>query len=509
MSDIKKQLVKNSASTVLQIVASFISGLVLPPILIAELGFETYGIWGLIVLLNQYSMLLDFGLQSGFIKLTSEFFSKGNDERVNSLFSSNIILYFFVVVVITSLLLLMKEPAMQLFLGESTGYQNLYNIAFIYSIASLFNIFTFPFSSLLKGLQRYDVSNLIDIIFIIINAVSCTILVLSGLGLIGLVYGYCISLTLKFFLLILFTKKEFSQFRFVNSSMKMFEDLKLLFSYAPADLSVKIFSAFTQTLIRFSIRTYAGLVYVGIYDIAKRLVNQVLGLSSSIFVPFLPAMSSLSALNKRDEISAILKKAILYLNIFSLPVLFYLLFFFAPVLILWLNVADVYYINFAASILLIATLFDLFTGPITTSSIGFGFIRLQVIKLSLTCIVLSIFVIILGNFFGFRGIILAELIANLISLIFSTLFFDKLFGYSYTISLLKSIINISRVVLPVIIFFYIIWSVFNKMLYNNFIIFGIISFTMSIILIFNILIRVNIISKSDIVMLKNIMFRKN
>ncbi len=509
MKSIKQQLIKNSASTIFQIIATFISGLVLPPILIAKLGFDTYGIWGLIVLLNQYSMLLDLGLQTGLIKLSSEYLINGDSGKVNRLFSANINFYILVVICISTALILLKDPVMLLFFGKSIVYKNLIEIALIYSLASIFNLLTLPFSALLKGLQRYDISNFIDIVFIITNSIISIVLVLLGFGLSGLVYSFSFALIIKFILLIILSKRIFLELSIKNFSVDMFEDLKLLFKYAPADLSIKIFSALTQTLIRFSLKNFAGLTFIGMYDIAKRLVNQVLGFSSSVFIPLLPAMSSLSAQNKRDEISEILNKSSLFLNLFTLPLVFFLLLFFEPILKLWLNIPDVSDISFAARILLVATLLDLFTGPITTSSLGFGIIRLHLIKLTLSFVVLSSLVIVLGNYFLFKGIVIAELITNLIAMIFSILFFDKLFSYTYKNYLLKSFINISKVAFPVIFFFFLLWIIFINTLQSHFIIFGIISLVLSAILILNILVKLRIISKFEITSIKNIFLKKS
>lgn len=508
MSVIKNQLVKNSASTILQIIAALISGLILPPILIAKLGFKLYGIWGLIVLLNQYVMILDLGLQSGLIKLTSEFITKGEKEKVNKLFSANIFIYLSVTIFISAILILVKDPFMKLFFGESVKYQNLYEIALIYSITALLNLLTLPYSSLLKGLQRYDISNFIEIICLIINAIVSIVFILLNFGLFGLVYGFIFSSIIKFVLLIIRSKNILPDLSLSLNSFNMFKDLKALLFYAPADLSVKIFSAISQTLIRFSLKFYAGIEFVGIYDIAKRLVNQISGFSSSIFIPFLPAMSSLSAENKREEIAGILKKSALFLNLFSLPVLIYLLLFFEPILSLWLHISDVSDIKFAASILLIATFLDLFSGPVTISSIGFGVIRVQVIKLTLSFIILSTLVIILGYYFHFNGIIISELVTNFIAMIFSILFFDKLFGYNYTTYFLRSFINIAKITLPVIFFFYILWVLFIKPINNYFIIFGLTSLILSAIIIIKVLLKLNILSNSEINLIKNIFIKK-
>ena len=497
MINIKQQLIKNSASTILQIIASFISGLVLPPILISKLGFTTYGIWGLVLLLNQYSLLFDLGLQSGFIKLSSEYITKGDNHRVNSLFSSNIFLYFFTAILISSILFLFKEPIMQVFFGDAFLYKNLFDIALLYSFTSVFNLLTFPFSSLLKGLQRYDISNAIDIIFVITNAVLSIIFILLDFGLFGLVLGYLISLIIKFLLLIVITRKIFPELTLYKISKPMVQDFKLLFAYAPADLSVKVYSAVTQTLIRFSLKNYAGISYVGVYDIAKRLVSQVLGISSSIFVPFLPAMSLLSTQNRRDDIASILRKASLFMNLFCLPIIFYLLLFFEPILTIWLNISSVSDIQFAGSILLMATIFDLYTGPITTSSLGFGTIRLYIYKLGIAAIILFALVFLLGKDFSFKGILLAELISYFISMIFSFWFFDKIFKYKYTSNLLKAFFDISKVSLPIIFSFFLIWILFKETLQAYFIIFGIISLISSFIFIIVILLRLDIITKNE------------
>ncbi len=507
MKDIQQQLIKNSFSTILQIIAVFISGIILPPLLIAELGLEIYGIWGLVVMLNQYSALLDLGLQSGLIKFSSEYFAMDDSKKVNSLVSSNLSFYLLLVMIGTGILIIFQNILFGIFFG-SIQYQNLFGIALLYSLASLFNLMTFPFSSLLKGLQRYDVSNFIEIIFVIINSVSSIIFILSGFGLIGLVYSFSLSIIFKFILLIIFSKKLYPEFRLNLFSLKILEDLKQLFAFAPAELSVKIFGAATQTLIRFSLNAYAGIASVGIYDIAKRLVNQVLGFSSSVFIPFLPAMSTLSIQNKREEISRILNKAALFLNLFTLPIIIFLIFFFEPILKLWLNLLDVSLIQFAASILLLATISDLFTGPITTASLGFGILRLYIYKLIISSLLIFLPVAIFGNLLSFKGIIIVEAIAYFISMVFSVWFFDKLFKYNYAYYLAGAFFNVLKVSFPVIFLIFIIWMIFNNALRPHFIIFAIVAVIVTTILIFKIMRRTKIISDSEIRLIKNI-FLKN
>jgi hypothetical protein len=175
---------------------------------------------------------------------------------------------------------------------------------------------------------------------------------------------------------------------------------------------------------------------------------------------------------------------------------------------LWLHISNVTDLRFAASILLIATLLDLFTGPITTSSVGFGIIRLHIIKLILSFVILSTLVIVLGYYLSFKGIVIAELITNFIAMIFSILFFDKLFKYNYTTDLFRSFINITKVALPVIFFFFAIWLLFNSTLQDNFIIFGIISVILYAVIVIKILLRLNIISNSEIKLIKNIFIKK-
>src|SRR3990172_10623528 len=180
MVKIKQQLLKNSASTILQMIAAFISGLILPPLLIAKLGFETYGVWGLVVLLNQYTLLLDLGFQTGCIKLTSEFISQNDEQRVNKIFSTTIFVYGLLILIISLALILFNNYAFNSFFGDKELYPNLISIAMLYSFASLFNLLTLPFSNLLKGFHRHDIFNFIETVSLIINAVLSIVMILMN-----------------------------------------------------------------------------------------------------------------------------------------------------------------------------------------------------------------------------------------------------------------------------------------------------------------------------------------
>jgi len=102
---LKYQLFRNSASTLVQLFVSTVVGLVVPPVLIKYLGFDSYGIWALLIVVNSYAALLDLGFGSSLIKYIAEAHALGNSGRIVHLMNVCLTTYLGVYAVGLSLIL--------------------------------------------------------------------------------------------------------------------------------------------------------------------------------------------------------------------------------------------------------------------------------------------------------------------------------------------------------------------------------------------------------------------
>ena len=433
----------------MQILATTVVGIILPPILLSRLGMEVYGIWALIMLVNAYVALLDLGLQSGLIKLIAEAEVRKDTRRILLLMNTSLWVYVGIFFVSCGVAFSWGAVLAKWLLNSLPDPSAYIRIFQTYLVISLSGLLTIPFSGLLKGFQRYDQSNALEIIAMLLNASSSVALLLAGSGLWSLVIGAAVAALWRLFAYPWIAWRAFPSFRLNWVSDGWLDTFKGMVHLSPSDQSVRIYSVVTQSVVRLAISAYAGVAFVGIYDIAKRIVNQVNGVSTIVFTPLVPAVSSLATQGKKESLHELLRRCQLYLGMLGLPLTYFLLIFYDPVLRTWLGLSDVSLISFAGRLLLIATFAELFTGPTTTTALGLGTANLQVIKIVLTGILNVILVLVLGQRFGFRGIVIGETVATLIGTFTCIFVFQTWFSIPVGRMTLEAIRRVTVATLPI------------------------------------------------------------
>ena len=447
---LRHKLFRNSVSSLVQLCVTTIVALILPPILLRYLGFEAYGIWSLIILVNAYVALMDLGFGSSLIKYVAESAATDDKERIAVLMNACLTLYAAIVAAGILLTLLVGKTLTHLLLGAA-GQNGQYDRLFqIYVLVALTGLLTVPFSSLLKGLQRYDQSNAVEILAMILGTVLSVSLVISGWGLGALVFGALLAAVWRLVAHLWLTRKSYTLLQLRWNGLGQFKTaLKQLGRLSHADNSVRIYNVITQTVTRVAINSFAGVAYVGVYDLAKRIVSQISGVSTVVFVPLMPAVSSLAAQDRRASLRELLGRCHLYLSMIGMPFFYFMLFFYDPLLTAWLKVDNVAAISLAGRILLIGATIDILTGPATMSALGLGTANLHIAKMGLTCALSVVLVLILGPTFGFNGILVAELCALLGGALLALLLFRTWFKIPIFRLIIGSLWRTSAVVLPV------------------------------------------------------------
>lgn len=453
------QLFRNSTTLLLNIGIGTTVALVLPPFIVRYLGFDEYGIWSLIVLSNAYIGLLDLGFQSSLIVLIADAFAKQDKNYIIRLLST--VLWLYILMFLIGLVIAFYYGSIfidLLLYKNSDSYQYLVILQFYLSIC-FFNLMVIPFSSLLKGLQRYDQASYCEITALIINALTTVSLLALGYEMWALVLGTGIAAISRLLGNCWFAHRLFSPLCLQWPTANTLVDLKALIRLSPVDQSVRVHSVVSQTVIRLSLNAYAGVASVGIYDIAKRLVSQINGVPAVVFAPLTPAVATMAARQNWEQIQRLLEKALLYLGMLALPLVYFTMMFFTPLLQAWLGISDVSQVKFAAQLLIIATLIELFTGPATVITVGLGSAKLHISKILLTLFLLGMLVPLGGYFFAFEGILLGEGIATVVASLFALFAFE----YWYKIKTLKyvwySLLRVSIALFPVCAVLFASWCI--------------------------------------------------
>src|SRR5574341_1570717 len=175
--------IKNSIYSFLGFVWPLILFFFSIPYFIHKLGMEGYGIWVLIISIIGTLGILNFGIGDALIKYVSEYHSKADTKTVNKVVGNSFLIYSF----ISAIILVVGIFGFQFFLSFfniKENYKEL--VGFVFRVATLgfvINLFTYNALSILKGLQRYDISSKITIFSDSVKILGMVLMLYLGFGL--------------------------------------------------------------------------------------------------------------------------------------------------------------------------------------------------------------------------------------------------------------------------------------------------------------------------------------
>ena len=165
-------IIRNIGSVWLGFVVQLAITLYLTPILISRIGPEGYGLWILLQSLTGYYGLIDMGLRAGVTQTVTKRIASGNMATVVSYISgvlpmlakASIIVVIAGVVIGYSLSRTLKlSPSIQ---------QNVLPIVILQALGIGVTLISFPFASVLVGMQRYDIAEGVAVVTRVISMVA-------------------------------------------------------------------------------------------------------------------------------------------------------------------------------------------------------------------------------------------------------------------------------------------------------------------------------------------------
>ena len=156
------------------------------PYIVHRIGAEAYGVWTLVLVVTGYSTLLDFGMGSALVKYVAEYSSSGDPRHVNKVVNNGLLFFLGFALLVVALMLPLTGPFVRLFRVPEAMRESA-RLAFRIGIGTFaLNTILMVALSVMTGLQRMDLSNLVKVAMTVPRAVGIVIVLRAGRGLIGL-----------------------------------------------------------------------------------------------------------------------------------------------------------------------------------------------------------------------------------------------------------------------------------------------------------------------------------
>lgn len=307
------------------------------PLLIRDFGLPNYGVFLLAGSVSVYLNLFDFGVSPTVTKYAAEFKARDESAELGRLVSNAVAYYTAIGLAAAVLLLLFSQYGIWVFrLGPVDA--ELTRLLFV--VSAVVALFTWPLSvgtSLLAGLQRYDLAAKVGAWMVIGNVVATAAMVYSGEGPLVLlaalgavtIAGQAAACALAY--------RELGS---IGLSAKLVNraTLRVIFGFSWVLFVIQIATlAGDQQTDRLVLGIFTGTAAVGIYEAAAKLSGLVSLLAGLPTAALMPAASQLDAQDRVDTLRELYLRGTKYTAAFVLPVAVGLIVLARPLLLSWLG----------------------------------------------------------------------------------------------------------------------------------------------------------------------------
>jgi O-antigen/teichoic acid export membrane protein len=186
MPTIARHLLRSTASNVAGQVVVLGVWFVLTPFMVHRLGAANYGLWVLVASLVAYGNLLDLGVGAAVTKYVAELRARGRSDEASDLIATALAMYCVValLVVLASVPFALVVP--DLFNIAPEQRSDARWVVFLTGLGLAVSLPTATAYAVLRGLQRFDLNNLIGVSSTIVQAAATVAVLLLGGGVVGL-----------------------------------------------------------------------------------------------------------------------------------------------------------------------------------------------------------------------------------------------------------------------------------------------------------------------------------
>lgn len=376
--------------------------LVATPYIVHKLTLEGYGIYAMLTGLVGYYGLLDLGLGQGVIKFVSQFKAIGDHEAIGRSINAAIWVQVITGFLGSAALVIFAAPILR-FLNVSEIFWDDAKIGlYVSAVGFFFTMISGTLSSVLMGLQRYDITSKVNVTTNGILTLTIVGLLYAGYGLREIIYATGFSTIIVFSILLVKVKAKLPHWKL--SLVFDGKYFKPLFNFSGYMFVSKISSLFSNYVVRFIVSALLGPAAVTYYVVPMKIITAFSGLLSSVTTVLFPFASELSAGDKRERLQRVFITALKYVTTAAFPVYLILILFSREILTVWMGSDFAAEASLVMSLLALAHLLASLTMVPSNVAFGLGYSK-TIAFFSIATLLLGVgFVIPFAKFWGILGV---------------------------------------------------------------------------------------------------------
>jgi O-antigen/teichoic acid export membrane protein len=427
---VSAKVVRNVLFSALQNVLVFPIPFLLIPFILGKVGIGEYGIYAVFLTVIGFTSLTDLGMFGTLTKHVAEYYARSDFGALKRLLDAGLMFYVLISLFMMAGLWVSRVvlfPA--LFRNVSTPYTGLRTLWLVMILTMGINFLAAPFSSVLLGLQRMDLSSALGFVCVVSNAIFTVVFLSLGWHLMGLLCANLLGAVLGLALLVGSAHKLLPQVS-INPFQFDRREIKEIFSFSWRLYTMQVGSVVQSQIEKVYLAWLVGVIPVGWYNIANTGGQKARRLPELLLSPVMAAASELDARGHREKLREFYYRSHKYLAFLSVPTVILAAVLCRPFVKLWLGPQlNVVAIPFA--LLVLTNVITVTTGPGALIFVGQGELAPAVIAAVSTTVLNLVISFFLIRSYGFPGAVLGTLASACVGAGLFICLFHRHTGYPY------------------------------------------------------------------------------
>lgn len=307
-----------------------------PPIILAYVSLEEYGIWALCFILIGYLGMSAFGVSNVYIRYVAEYHARGETQRLSDLLSTGVTLISLLGILILAVLWFALPTLIEGFSVAPELRETAFVLVFGTAAVFMLELSWGAFAYVLTGLQRIVQQNRIWVLSYLLETLLVVVFLVAGLGVYGLLYAFAIRYLVS---IAINVRLCFRALPGLRISPRRFNraDLALFYRYGAIVQLSGLLGMFLRSVEKLIAGLFINVQATGLFDVAQKFPVMATSIPSSMNAVFLPATSYMHAQARRDEILALYLRGARYINLVTGFLMGFMAAFAGPLMLAWLG----------------------------------------------------------------------------------------------------------------------------------------------------------------------------
>jgi O-antigen/teichoic acid export membrane protein len=340
---IRRRVLVGTLSNYIGQFATFGAWFLLTPFILREVGVAMYGLWALMGSMVAYGSLLDLGIWGAIIKYTAEYRALRREEEINALIGTALSVYLVLgsIVVVVSLMAAPLIP--RLFMVAEPQATTATTLFALMGSAVGITIPLMTPLAVLRGLQRYDLVNVSNVIGTVVEFVGIVTVLQVGGGIVGVVVVQLVGVVVMQIPAVIGIWRVAPAIRFhPGNARKAF--VRLVLRYSAPLFAVDVAGRLQTKSDEITIGIFLPIQMVTPYALMRKLSETTHLLTKQFMKVLLPLASELNAEQDVKHLRAVYLTGTRLTFAIFLPIATVLIGLASPILHFWVGEAYTAYI---------------------------------------------------------------------------------------------------------------------------------------------------------------------